>query len=690
MNNIFSAAELASMGLPMLPKSRQAIDYRAKSENWPVQYEQGTNRGRGGKIKVYALTSLPLDVQDAIKQKQLEEMLTASQPAPLPSVVKKKQLPAKTKKLPVGKKSQQLALAIDEANGLNDKQRDIAHARMAIVAEVNKMHQVGGLPLKEAAFYVTEQIKTGVAPEALMYMVEVANARGNKKRTVSFSSLYQWTLKFREAKTPNERLLALAPKLSCVEKPLIEYEWLPEFMPIWADANNPPLTHVYKSFEKVWAQKGFDMAQLPSFHTVERVVQKMPLIMRERGRKTGGAYKAILPYVKRDWLIFEPNDIWVGDGHGFKAKVQHPITKAPFQPEITAIIDTATRFVVGWAVSLSENTIAHAEALRVAMTYNDPPLMYYTDNGSGPTGKMLDADITGILPRFGIQHPTGLPGNPQGRGIIERLWKTVTIPLARSYSTYVGDDADNSTKTLTLRKVNSAMKAERKGKELSIEQRRYRGKLPTFEQFLTDLARAFDEYNNEHLHSELVKASNKEHGTPAAYRAARLQELGKTLVPLCTEELDLMFRPEVIRTVYRGQVDFINNTYFSVNLAEFAGMKVRVCYDLRDPEMVIVKQMDGRLICKALWDGNKVAAFPISMVEHQRGKRVKGRVKLKEEQIALAKAELYPTIEHQPDFGLLLANGVEEVETVSVQKPPLFMFESDREAWEIEQGNKSK
>ena len=88
MNNIFSAAELASMGLPMLPKSRQAIDYRAKSENWLVQYEQGTNRGRGGKIKVYALTSLPLDVQDAIKQKQLEEMLTASQPAPLPSVVK--------------------------------------------------------------------------------------------------------------------------------------------------------------------------------------------------------------------------------------------------------------------------------------------------------------------------------------------------------------------------------------------------------------------------------------------------------------------------------------------------------------------------------------------------------------------------------------------------------------------------
>ncbi|UOO89625.1 transposase family protein [Vitreoscilla massiliensis] len=688
MNSKFSSAELAEMNLLNMPKSKQAIEYIAKRDGW--QYEYVLGLGRGGKKKVFLLNGLPMELQDAIKQKQLDDLMQKSQPVSLPSVVKKKKLPAKTKKLPVGKKSQQLALAIDEANGLNDKQRDIAHARMAIVAEVNKMHQVGGLPLKEAAFYVTEQIKTGVAPESLMYMVEVANARGNKKRTVSFSSLYQWTLKFREAKTPNERLLALAPKLSSVEKPLIEYEWLPEFMPIWADANNPPLTHVYKSFEKVWAQKGFDMAQLPSFHTVERVVQKMPLIMRERGRKTGGAYKAILPYVKRDWLIFEPNDIWVGDGHGFKAKVAHPIHGQPFQPEITAIIDTATRFVVGWTVSLSESTVAHADALRVAMSFNDPPLMYYTDNGSGPTGKMVDADITGILPRLGIEHPTGLPGNPQGRGIIERLWETVTIPLARTYATYVGNDADNSTKTMTLRKVNSAMNAENKKKELNTEQRRNRAKLPKFEQFMVDLAKAFDDYNNRHEHSELMKASNKQYGTPSAYRAARLKELGKTVVPLSQDELDMMFRPEEIRTANRGQVELFNNIYFSQALAEFSGGKVRVGYDLHNPEMVLIKRMDGQFICKALWDGNKVAAFPVSVIDQQRKKRVEGITKRKQDAIAIAQAELYPTIEHQPDFGLLLANGANEVETVSVQKPPLFMFESDREAWEIEQRNKSK
>ena len=151
-----------------------------------------------------------------------------------------------------------------------------------------------------------------------------------------------------------------------------------------------------------------------------------------------------------------------------------------------------------------------------------------------------------------------------------------------------------------------------------------------------------------------------------------------------------MFRPEEIRTANRGQVELFTNVYFSQALAEFGGEKVRVGYDLHNPEMVLIKRMDGQFICKALWDGNKVAAFPISAVDQKRKKRVQGITKRKQDAIDIAQAELYPTIEHQPDFGLLLANGANEVETVSVQKPPLFMFESDREAWEIEQRNKSK
>lgn len=382
---------------------------------------------------------------------------------------------------------------------------------------------------------------------------------------------------------------------------------------------------------------------------------KLPETVKQRGRATGAAYRKLLPYIKRDWLIFQPNDIWVGDGHGFKAKVAHPIHGQPFQPEITVIIDAPTRYIVGWSVSLSESTIAHADALRHAMSRHAPPLMYYTDNGAGPTGKMLDADISGILPRLGIEHATGLPGNPQGRGVIERFWQTVTIPLARRYATFVGASADSSTKTLTLRKLGSAMNAERQGKELSQEQRRARAKMPSWRQFLADLEAAINDYNHAHEHSELKTATRGDYATPAAYRARRLAEHEQDNLPLSAAELALMFRPEEIRTVQRGMVDLFGNTYSSVALAEHHGERVRVGYDLHDAQSVLIKTLDGRFVCQAEFNGHVRAAMPMSRMEQKRAERVRNKERRLAEQRALARAELNLPLEHQSSFDALIA-----------------------------------
>lgn len=85
-----------------------------------------------------------------------------------------------------------------------------------------------------------------------------------------------------------------------------------------------------------------------------------------------------------------------------------------FTPEVTMIVDGCSGAVVGWSVALSETAVAVADALRHGMTHFPPPLGYYSDNGSGETGDMLDKETTGILPRIGIEHFTGIPGNPQG------------------------------------------------------------------------------------------------------------------------------------------------------------------------------------------------------------------------------------------------------------------------------------
>ena len=66
------------------------------------------------------------------------------------------------------------------------------------------------------------------------------------------------------------------------------------------------------------------------------------------------------------------------------------------------------------------------------------PIIYYSDNGGGQTGKTIDHEITGITSRLGIRHETGIAGNPQGRGIIERWWKDNLIEMARQYETFAG------------------------------------------------------------------------------------------------------------------------------------------------------------------------------------------------------------------------------------------------------------
>ncbi|USS95741.1 hypothetical protein M5J15_00055 [Serratia symbiotica] len=121
------------------------------------------------------------------------------------------------------------------------------------------------------------------------------------------------------------------------------------------------------------------------------------------------------------------NGYWISDGKSLNLKVAHPIHGRPFTPELTLVIDGRTRYIVGWSVSLVENAIAVADAYRHGMKHHGKPLFVYSDNGGGETNKMLDADIT---------------GNPQARGIIERLNGVMPDRLAKRFLTYNGIGAD--------------------------------------------------------------------------------------------------------------------------------------------------------------------------------------------------------------------------------------------------------
>lgn len=61
MKKLFSASEIAKMGLPGLPMSKAAIIARAASEGWPFEEQKGL----GGKRRVYEIPARYVRGQDS-------------------------------------------------------------------------------------------------------------------------------------------------------------------------------------------------------------------------------------------------------------------------------------------------------------------------------------------------------------------------------------------------------------------------------------------------------------------------------------------------------------------------------------------------------------------------------------------------------------------------------------------------
>ncbi|AGQ39521.1 hypothetical protein DNAOFDDG_01327 [Mannheimia haemolytica] len=600
----YSVAELLSFKLSSLPSAHKNVLDKAIRENWQSQ----KRKGRGGGVE-YELACLPQEIQTEIRSRFMSAVVEA-----------------KPKKLPVVR-------AEVELGNLTTKQREIADARMALVAYVLELE--GSMSRIKAITYLCNLAKQGEMPPHLAELVAVANAKKTAKRTLSVRTLNGWVVDYCKAENAEQRLKLLAPQVRQETKPE-EIWWLSAFLGTYRQKNGICLTEAYREFEVEWAYQYADnpllLAQCPSLSQVQRAMNKLPLYVKEYGRRTGSHYKQLLSYVKRDWSVLRANDVWIGDGHSLKLKVAHPIHGKPFTPELTMIVDGAGRKVVGWSLALSENAFAVADALRHAISLHGVPAIYYSDNGGGEKNKFLDAEVTGMLPRLGIRHETGIAGNPQGRGIIERLNKTIGMTIARQFETGYASGADPETVRKNLYAVNSLANA--KG-ELTPLQRKAQGKLPTWQQLIDVIQSVIDWYNNEHIHSEIRT-------TPARKYQQMLH--AEDVVMLSPVELRDMSRPEFIRKPERGWVSWNNNHYFNLKLLDFDREEVVIGVDIHNAESVQVRTKDGRFICEAIWNGNTREAFPVAMVEQQRKERHKRRSNLKQQQLDEINAELNPVL----------------------------------------------
>ncbi len=481
--------------------------------------------------------------------------------------------------------------------------------------------EASGLPVVEALDALNTTHAAGQLNAHLAWALENCHDKRRAGQRLNKKTYYNWLKRIAERGHA-------APRK--IREDLSMPAWGPLLLKHFRRPQKPALTQATAAALAEWNSLGhvpfsYDQA----YRLVKKINAHAPEILY-RGRNQGAGLKALLPYIRRGTEHLWANDVWTGDGHGFKAKIAHPDHGRPFTPETTLIMDVASRKIMGWSVSYSENVIAVCDALRHAVSRHGLPLIYYSDNGPGQTAKQLDAPLTGMLGRLGIHHETGIPNSPQGRGIIERTWQTLMIPLARAFPTFSGSGADRDFLRRTTLEIEKDLRA---GKTSP--------KLPSVEQFKQALNAAILWYNGEHVHSA-VKT------TPDAAYAERARE--QDVVMLDEAELIDLFRPHEERTAERGMVRLWNNIYFSQELMRVNGQKVLVGYDIHNPAFVVVRRINGEFICRADWNANERDYFPTSLTVRKHMERVDRKVKRGERIIEEAEAELGNTYDALPSI----------------------------------------
>lgn len=123
-----------------------------------------------------------------------------------------------------------------------------------------------------------------------------------------------------------------------------------------------------------------------------------------------GQDRSVFGRFEAEWC----NELWTGDAlHGPRI--------AGRKTYLFAFIDDHSRLIVGHRWGFAEDTVRLAAALRPALAARGVPNAVYVDNGSA----FVDAWLLRACAKLGIRLTHSTPGRPQGRGKIERLFRTV-------------------------------------------------------------------------------------------------------------------------------------------------------------------------------------------------------------------------------------------------------------------------
>lgn len=297
-------------------------------------------------------------------------------------------------------------------------------------------------------------------------------------------------------------------------------------------------------------------------------------------------------YIRRSTENALPGDVYVADGYRADVYLAHPITGSfPWRPELTVSIDLRSRVVAGWRADEHEGTYAVQNMWAEAFArWNHVPPFLYVDNGSGYKNKLMDDEIVGFYSRAGIQQIIhSIPGNPHGKGWIERFFRIVKDDFLKLWKPafYCGTDMASDVLNATMREVKAG-----------------RLKPPTLAEFTHDFGLWIDRYNH------------RPH--PEDKSVTRMQ-LWSALVPIPPHaSVTELKRQSVVLTVQRASLKQSRREYKHADLHAFNGQKVLLEYDLMDDQVAVIRSLDGRWIC----DAHLVSAIDVIAPNRLEEKRI--------------------------------------------------------------------
>lgn len=535
----FTAAELAALALPGLPRSKRNMNERVDEEGWALrQSESGAplsrrRQGRGGGQE-YHFAALPSAARAELVRRGL---VAAEQPVPVEA--------------PHGS-------IWEWFERQSETVRDEARRRCDILDKVTAQELIG-LPRSSA-----------VATAAAM-------------AGVSASSVWEW-LRLAQSGAAEDRLALVAPRRKGGGR---EAEIDPSVWNLllsdYLRPERPTFSSCYWRAKRFAEDQGIDMPHERSLRRkLEREVDRRVVVAKREGRR---ALMATIPPQQRTVAGLQAMELVCIDGHRWDVFVEWPDGVVE-RPIMVAISDIYSRKILAWRIGQTESALLTRLTFADLFASHGIPKGCLLDNGRAFASKWItggaktrfrfkirEDEPTGLLPALGVNPHWATPYSGQSKPI-ERAFRDLCDSVAK----------------------HPAFSGAYTGNRPDAKPENYRGRAVPLETFVRMVAVGIEQHNaRPGRRTEMAAGRSFDETFATSYASAQIGKASPEQLRLA-----LLTADEITTDRKSGCITLYGNRYWSEDLSRHAGAKVTVRFDPDDLTLdVHVYDRSGRYLCSA-------------------------------------------------------------------------------------------